>query len=75
MEQKKENSKLLWKCLKIKWYLIAFLIIKGLSTVFFDKEFVGESEQWRAFDSSSISKEALNLFMENEQALSRENCK
>ncbi len=53
----------------------AFLIIKGLSTVFFDKEFVGESEQWRAFDSSSISKEALNLFMENEQALSRENCK
>jgi len=51
----------------------AFLIIKGLSNVFFGEEFVGDLEKWRAFDSSSISMEALKLFMENEQALSEVN--
>ncbi len=51
----------------------AFLIIKGLSNVFFGEEFVGDLEKWRAYDSSSISKEALNLFMENDQALCGEN--
>lgn len=51
----------------------AFLIIKGLSNVFFGEEFVGDLKKWRAFDSSSISKEALNLFIENDQALSGEN--
>ncbi len=52
----------------------AFLIIKGLSNIFFGEEFVGDIEKWRGFDSRSISKEALNLFMKNEQALSGENC-
>lgn len=52
----------------------AFLIIKGLSNIFFGEEFVRDSQKWRVFDSSSISKEALNLFMENEQALSGQNC-
>ncbi len=52
----------------------AFLIVKGLSNVFFGKEFVGDLEKWKTFDSSSISKETLNLFMENERALSGENC-
>ncbi len=51
----------------------AFLIIKGLSNVFFDEEIVEDLEKWSVFDSSSISKEALNLFMENEQALSEKN--
>jgi hypothetical protein len=51
----------------------AFLIIKRLSNAFLREEFVGDLEKWRAFDSSSISKEALNLFMENEQALSGKN--
>lgn len=52
----------------------AFLIIKALSNVFFGVEFVGELEKWRALDSSSISMQALKLFMENEQALSEGNC-
>lgn len=50
----------------------AFLIIKGLSSAFFDEEFVGDFEKWRTFNSSLISKEAFKLFMEDEQALSRE---
>lgn len=53
----------------------AYLIIKRLSNVFFSEEFVGDLEKWRAFDSSLISKEALKLFMENEQALSEQNMK
>lgn len=52
----------------------AFLIINGLSNILFGKEFVGDLEKWKAFDSNSISKEALNLFMENERVLSGENC-
>ncbi len=47
----------------------AFLIIKRLSNAFFGEEFVEDLERWRVFDPSSISKEALKLFMENEQTL------
>lgn len=51
----------------------AYLIVKGLSNIFFSEEFFGDLEKWRTLDSSSISKEALKLFMENEQALSKRN--
>jgi hypothetical protein len=48
----------------------AFLIMKGLSNVFFEEEFVGDLEKWKGLDSGSISKEALKLFIDNEQTLS-----
>lgn len=50
----------------------AYLIAHKLSNAFFGEEFVEDLEKWRALDSSSISKEALKLFMENEEELSKE---
>ena len=47
----------------------AYMIIKGLSFSFFGEEFVEDLEKWRVLDSSSIAKEALRLFMENERDL------
>lgn len=53
----------------------AFLIIKRLSNAFFGEEYAEDLDKWRVFDSNSISKEALKLFMENEQALSDQSVK
>ncbi len=47
----------------------AYSIIKGLSLSIFGKEYVDDNEQWRNIDSNLISKEALQLFMENEKNL------
>lgn len=48
-----------------------FLIIKGLSKEIFGEDFVADFDKWKSLESGVISQNALKLYMENEQALSK----